>query len=190
MTSRLEDLSIDPEVKVRDSLGESWFFCWSGIALSGGAFGLTIGLFIALGEAAPSAVFIGFVAGTFLAGVWAIPIVTIVGTLAWVMGLSRFRRTPPSLAGACTGLISTGVSLGSELADATWLYLAILAAGVFGAVGGYVPAARYWRKREHAECDATDDRWQFSLRDLFLRFTVASILLACWIFALRWFLNH
>ena len=66
-----------------------------------------------------------------------------------------------------------------------WMHLLTLVAGVFGAAGGYLPAARYWRKRELAECDAADGRWQFSLRDLFLRFTVASILLACWIFAIK-----
>jgi hypothetical protein len=167
----------------------AWLCSWLGIALSGGAYGFTIGIFLAFEERASATVafaLIALVAGTILAALWAALIVVNVTVLAWITGLSRLRRTSPSFAGACTGMIAA-VWLFRESTWGGWMHLLTVVAGVFGAAGGYFPAARYWRKRELAEPDALDRRWQFSLRDLFLRFTVASILLACWVFAIRWF---
>jgi hypothetical protein len=157
----------------------AWFLAWLGTALAGSAFGLGVGVFAAGGEG----LFIGPIAGGLIAGVFGAPIVATGGILTWLLWLGRYRRGAPAAAGACTGIVSTSMlfwSEGSEL-----VLLLVVVAGVLGAAGGYLPAAQYWNKRVQIEqrIEASDDHtWQFSLRDLFARFTAASFLLAAWMF--------
>lgn len=196
LTTAIKDgTATTPRRSLNSNYGDrwvAWFFSWLGIALSGGAYGFTIGIFLAFDErpSEPVAVVpVALVAGTIVAGAWAALIIVNFTVLTWITGLSRFRLASPSFAGACTGMIAAAW-LFRESPWAAWMHWLTLVAGVFGAAGGYLPAARYWRKRKLVEPDDGDGRWQFSLRDLFLRFTAASVLLACWIFALRWFLNR
>jgi hypothetical protein len=159
-----------------------WLFSWLGTILAGGTFGLVVGIFIAGIEG----LFIGPIAGALIAGIFGAPLVATIGILTWLLWLARFRRAAPAVAGACTGMVSTATLFQSE-ADLPSLLLLVPIAGLLGAAGGYLPAAKYWNKRGQIEklIDETHNHtWQFSLGNLFVRFTVASFLLAAWIFLL------
>jgi hypothetical protein len=146
------------------------------VALAGGIFGVVV-CFIE----EPSAVIIGFIGGFIIAAVYAIPVVATFGILTWTLWISRFAVATAAISGACTGILSTA-NLGPP-GDSGLVPLA-------GFIGGVVPAyvtGVYWSKRRqwgYANEVATGSAWQFSLRDLFLRFTIATAVLAAWMFAL------
>jgi hypothetical protein len=165
----------------------AWILSWLGTVLAGGTFGFGVGLFIAGGEG----ILVGPFAGVLIAGAIGAPLVATISILTWLLWLTRFRRAAPSVAGACTGIVSTATLLWSE-GDFPLLLLLVIVAGLLGAIGGFLPAAMYWNKRAPIEQlinDTHNQTWQFSLSGLFQRFTVASFLLAAWIFLLGKFLR-
>jgi hypothetical protein len=86
--------------------------------------------------------------------------------------------------GAST-LIATGFYPGSAIAT-------ILLAGFLSGGGGGIAAFLYWSSHEwplqiRQNGDAL--AWQYSLRDLFLRFTVLSLLIAAWSLAIALVMN-
>lgn len=143
---------------------EFWFFTWLGTVMAGSAFGIRFGFLP------------GLIVGTIVAGIVGVPILLTFGVLSWACWLTRFSIPLAIASGACTGIVSTlivgGMSLGSEV----WL------AGTTGAVGAGSLISLYvlrnkgskfsiWRKRE---------KWRYSLGDLFIRFTVVTVLIAGW----------
>jgi hypothetical protein len=160
----------------------AWILSWLGTALAGGTFGLGVGILEGGGEG----ILIGPIAGVLIAGAIGAPLFATIGILTWLLWLTRFRRAAPSVAGACTGIASTATLLLSS-GDNILLLLLVTIAALLGAIGGFLPAAMYWNKRAPIEQlinDTHNQTWQFSLRGLFQRFTVASFLLAAWIFLL------
>ncbi len=146
------------------------------MALAGGIFGVIV----AIAED-PGMAIVGLIAGVIIAGIYAIPIVATFGILTWTLWLSRFAVVMAAIAGAFTGILST-----AALMRDTEFELIPLA----GCVGGVVTACItgfYWRKLGqwgYGSEVAAGNTWQFSLRDLFVRFTIATAILAAWMFAL------
>jgi hypothetical protein len=146
------------------------------IALAGGLFGIIVCLMEEL-----EAAILGFFAGIMIAGVYAIPVLATFGILTWTLWLSRFAVITAAISGACTGVLSTtmlGIPSEAEL---------IPLAGCIGGVATACITGIYSTKLRQTRCDsevAAGSAWQFSLRDLFLRFTIATAILAAWIFAL------
>jgi hypothetical protein len=154
-----------------------WFVTWLSVALAGGLFGIIVCF-----KEEPEAAIFGFIGGIIIAGVYAIPVVATFGILTWTLWLSRFAVITAAIAGACTGILSTATLAGAAL-DFELIPLA-------GCIGGGMTAcitgihSRKLRQLEYAADVAAGDTWQFSLRDLFLRFTIATAILAAWMFAL------
>lgn len=162
----------------------AWFLSWAGITVSGGAFGLLAGILLAVEERESVGLsLLGGVAGIILAAFIGAPVVINMAIVSWLLWLSRFHRTMSALAGASTGMISTAMLFrGDRSVIAYQWQLLVITAGVIGALGGYAPARWYWSKRIRAGTpEQGNSGWQFSLGDLFVRFTVASLLLLVWI---------
>jgi hypothetical protein len=147
----------------------AWFVVWFGISLAGSLFGLVVG-------GMP-----GLAAGFVIACISGAPIIATAAIVTWASWLLRFHLAGATIAGACTGAISTWIVAGprdniSEVAPF------VVMAGLMGAVGGGVASYIYLRARPVKEVDSI--AWQFSLRDLFIRFTVLAALIAVWSLAL------
>jgi hypothetical protein len=154
-----------------------WFIAWLSVAFAGGLFGMIIGF---MDWGAGTAI-IGFIAGIIIAGIYAIPIVATFGLLTWTLWLSQFGVITAAMAGACTGILTTA-TLGPPSDIELMLIPGCIGGIVTGCVTGY-----YWRKLRqwgYGSEAAAGSTWQFSLRDLFLRFTIATAILAAWMFAL------
>ncbi|MFO0788111.1 MAG: hypothetical protein U0805_01550 [Pirellulales bacterium] len=167
----------------------AWLLSWAGITVSGGVFGFLAGILMVIEERESIGLTVlGSVAGIIVAAFFGAPVVVNVAVVGWLFWLSRFHRVMPALAGASTGMISTAMLFYGNrgLIAYEWQVLAIIA-GVIGALGGYVPARWYWRKRvSPGALHQGSSGWQFSLGDLFVRFTVASVLLLVWTAIVRW----
>ncbi|HEX2475186.1 MAG TPA: hypothetical protein VHK01_10585 [Lacipirellulaceae bacterium] len=154
-----------------------WFIAWLSVTVAGGIFGVIVAIADELGFA-----IIGFIAGIIVAGIYAIPIVATFGILTWTLWLSRFAVVMAAIAGTFTGILSSATLLGDPLE-----FESIPLAGCIGGVVTACVTGFYWRKLRQwgygAEV-AADSTWQFSLRDLFLRFTIATMILAAWMFAI------
>lgn len=145
---------------------------WFGILGAGGLYGILIG---------GNEPIFGFVAGIVIAAVVSVPVIISIAVLAWAFWLSRFQIALTTLTGACTGIASS-TPFTFEIYPNAAIPL-ILIAGCLGGVGGGLAAFMYWSvhtKRLEIRDDDTLGVWQYSLRDLFLRFTVLTILIAAW----------
>lgn len=161
-----------PRTPIKGNYWLAWLIAWLGIALSGGIFGLCLGGGI------------GFLAGLVIAGVYGLPIIATVAVLTWAFWLMRWQLISATIAGACTGIASTALmvmSVGSPFSEDGLL---IFAAGSLGGFGGGIASYIYWQKRSLPAPIRSSIGWQFSLRDLFLRFTVLAVLIAGWSFAI------
>jgi hypothetical protein len=109
-----------------------------------------------------------------------VPITFTFAVLTWAFWLTRYAPFVAMVTGASTGAIAT---------SATWVSVfgldnvtSIMLAAVLGGLGGWV--AMLWRRKQLAEMalesDTDDAVWQYSLRDLFWRFTVVAVLVAMW----------
>lgn len=153
-----------------------WFVAWVGITVAGGVFGLIAG-------SIP-----GLMMGPILAAVCGVPLVITFALLTWALWLSRFLPVSATLAGACTGIVSTAC-VWEQSFLINHVPLVLLAGCIGGTVSGFVTYA-YWRKRERPSHHIGGDAgvgWQYSLRDLFLRFTVVTVLIAVWSLAIAKF---
>jgi hypothetical protein len=145
-----------------------WFFALTGIAVAGAIFGFCVGYW-------PGAL-IGPIAAAFLGA----PVLAVAAILLWAFWLSRYAPIVAAAGGAATGVLATALTWSD---DVFWLnYPASLAlAGVCGAVTPYFMTRSYRRGRAEflrAAGGDPDQAWRFSLRDLFFRFTVVTILIA------------
>jgi hypothetical protein len=166
-----------------------WTVAWLGTAVSGGLFGVAMMLM-----AAPSALpffFVPLIVGFFVAGFWAIPFLGTVAVVTWAFWLSRFRMLAAAVAGGWTGVMASCFVLGGLYSgplgpgstDSGGLnYGYVILAGVFGAVG--CPLFIYWFGRKiffkNKKRGASNAPWQFTLRDLFVHFTVLAVLISLW----------
>lgn len=141
-----------------------WVLAWLCTALAGGVFGLV-----------PAGV-LGFYIGLAIASAVAIPVMTSFAIITWALWLSRYVLITVGLAGACTGYLAVSW-LGGDTG------LPAIAAALFGGAFSFIGSAIYLRGNNWStsqSADRTEPVWQFSLRDLFLRFTAVSILIAVW----------
>ena len=166
-------------VKVRPprSNASFWMSAWFGTIMAGGLFGFGVGVRVGEMEFA----FYGLITGCLIAGLLGAPIQSLAAFFVWFFWLSRFRIAVASFAGLITGVIAT---LASENIPV------IASAGLLGMFGSGLAGARYWRlsrdaKDANSAEQAAQGPWQFTLRDLFLRITVVSVLLAAGLALIR-----
>jgi len=152
----------------------------TGIAAAGGIFGFCIGLLDNPTQAEIGEAIAGLIAGPVIAVIFAVPIVLAVAIFAWAFWLLRYAVVWSSVCGAITGIMSytwTGLDRAMQF-PANW---AVILAGIIGAV---VPLffASFYRKKRHAfylsASGPANAKWHYSLRDLFVRFTVVTVLIA------------
>jgi hypothetical protein len=151
----------------------SWSVALFATAAAGAIFGFTEG------EVA------GFIVGGIMAAFYGVPILLSFAVITWAFWLSRFMPIMASMAGALTGILSTIMIW--DTIFATDFRTAVILAACFGGVIPGVATAYYhrWRKQRHPNA-AEFNRcvWQFSLSDMFWRFTVLAVLIAIWAFGL------
>lgn len=162
-----------------------WLVAWLAIALSGSCYGVAVLLELATEGPGLGVViffFIPMIVGFFIAGIFAVPFLLTVAVVTWGLWLSRFRMFAAAIAGGWTGVMAAR----SVFGDPGWGWgrgpiNPVILAGVFGAVGCplfiYLFERRYKRKDKE---DAPPAPWQFTLRDLFVHFTVLAVLISLW----------
>lgn len=170
-----EELTTKPPIDQRGteltvaSFVSFWVYAWVGIILAGATFGF----FTAFG--------IGAFPGAVIAGVVSTPFTITCAVLSWALWLTRFSVVFAAIAGACTGAISTVYVWDSLLImpAETAAFLAAIVGGLGGGGHAYYYSKRHGWPNGSSGLDG-QRTWQFSLRDLFLRFTAVSILIALW----------
>jgi hypothetical protein len=123
----------------------------------------------------------GTVAGAFIAAFLAPPFVMSAVILTWACWLSRLAVLTAAAAGAATGVFATAMTWDSVFAME--FEIALVWAGFIGGLGGVFGGAIYMRRYplpRTGESTKEQDIWRYSLRDLFVRFTVVSMLVAGW----------
>jgi len=148
-----------------------WFSVWSGTKVAGGAFGFSVGCW----EDGLASGVVCQVFGVVLASILGAFTIANVAFVTWCFWLSRFRVVMGFLAGGLTGVIATLSPSSGPPLSASWKVLAL--AGLFGTLGGGL-AGRRCHTREAMPRGFLQRPWRFTLRDLFIRITVISALLA------------
>jgi hypothetical protein len=165
--------------------GEYWAACifsYLGIITAGGIYGILSETIVGGNEP-----IVCFVVGLIIAGVCSVPVAITIALLAWSFCLFRFQATLATLIGGFTGILSsTPIALAYPNTNPVVL---VVLAGCLGGCGGGLAAVAYWRVAGRApsfarECNLPD--WQFSLRDLFWRFTVSAMLVFAWSLFFHW----
>jgi hypothetical protein len=157
-----------------------WCYVWLGSAVAGGCFGFFVGF---MGSGA-----LGLFFGFMFAGIAAAPILVTVSIAAWAFWLTRFRLISAAIAGVLTGFASAKfVEMpGLNFSDMTWIFgrmnYSEASAALCGAVAcplfgylfcrGMIPHCKNGVKSRKL--------WQFTLRDLFVHFTVLAVLISLW----------
>jgi MFS family permease len=154
-----------------------WLYAWLGTSIAGSAFGVTVGILQDIWN--PIAILLAVIAGFFIAGIFAIPYLLTASIATWAFWFFRFRLITAAVAGGWTGVVATRLVLGGTggIGNGT-----VILAGVFGAVGCPLFAYLFTRKmfRRDKDRDAPPMPWQFTLRDLFVHFTVLAVLISLW----------
>jgi hypothetical protein len=161
-----------------------WLVAWLAIALSGSLYGLAVLVLLATegpGLGVLIFFFIPLIVGFFIAGVFAVPFLLTVAVTTWGLWLSRFRMLAAAIAGGWTGVMAARSVFGHS-GGGRWPVDPVALAGIFGAVGCpllvYLLGRRYFFfKRKN---DAPPTPWQFTLRELFVHFTVLAVLISLW----------
>jgi hypothetical protein len=157
-----------------------WTVAWLATTVAGGIFGLIFGCVL------------GLVIGSVIAGVYAIPIHATAAILTWVFWLPRFRVLTAAFAGGVTGILTTRqvfdpmifFDSGTSSMD---LWVVATLAALCGSFGTGAVCYWHWKATERDSQivgELGDAHWQFSLRDLFIRFTVVACVLTCWLWIL------
>jgi len=158
-----------------------WFLVWGGTTAAGGVFGFLVGC----STAHPAACILGLGFGVVFASMYGAFTIANVAIVTWCFWLSRYRVLMGCLAGGLTGVIATLFTIGAGPWLSTWGSLAL--AGLLGTLGGGL-AGRSHHSRAKAQGlyqPPQQHRWRFTLRDLFLRVTVISALLAAYVFVVN-----
>ena len=156
-----------------------WCYAWLGTAVAGGCFGLYGHLW---GK------WLGLFFGFMFAGIAAFPILLTIAIATWGLWLSRFRLFMAALAGGMTGVASMKfVEMPSlNFSDMTWIFGRInlweLAAAFCGAVACPLFGYLFCRGLIPRDKNGGDSRkpWQFTLRDLFVHFTILAVAISLW----------
>ena len=157
-----------------------WCYAWLGTAVAGGCFGLFVGF---LGHGLQG-LFFGFM----FAAIAAFPILVTVAIATWGLWLSRFRSITAAIAGAMTGFAAVKfVEMpGLNFSDLTWIFGRLnsieIAALLCGAIGSPLFGYLFCRGLIPGGKNGGDFRkpWQFTLRDLFVHFTILAVLISLW----------
>jgi hypothetical protein len=152
-----------------------WLRVWGGTTVAGGVFGFLVGCW---GDG-PAVGGFCLIVGVVLAGMFGGFTIANVAFVTWCFWLSRFRVLMGGLAGGVTGVIATLSVIGWMSPIDSWTWLAV--AGVFGTLGGGLAGGRF-HARERLPEVFLQHPWRFTLRDLFIRITVISALLATYVF--------
>jgi hypothetical protein len=172
-----------------------WCFAWLGTVFSAGLLFLVA---VGLSERWLFDLVLGLLLGCILVGVVATPVFFTVAIATWALWLSRFRLYTASLAGALSWVLVTGGSLSLKsvvvagvgmvnCALFTWL-------GCRFFVGNKkVQESILASKRKTSlflltqklgqvdkKLESTSTPWQFTLKDLFVHFTVLAMLISLW----------
>lgn len=142
-----------------------WVNVWVGIILGGA----TIGFFVGFP--------IGSISGAIIFGIISPPFICTSSILSWALWLTRFSLPLAIIAGACSGGFFP--ILASGMLEPSLAVVAAFAGGLFGGLAAYNYSKKYGWPNRSSNANGKSI-WQFSLRDLFLRFTAVSILIAVW----------
>ncbi|NQT14302.1 MAG: hypothetical protein HQ582_16215 [Planctomycetes bacterium] len=167
--------------RFRDSL-LFWFFAWMGTTIYGGVFGLIVRF------AQPVGALDGFVH----AGFFGAPLFVGVAAMGWAMWISRGRVVLAGLAGGLTGFFTVWWGFPPDAFGFMHIIAALPLIILMGMVGGVTGGRLYQTvSRSRGQRRGMSDRgvWQFTLRDLFLRFTVLAILLSASTWCVKRILN-
>jgi hypothetical protein len=128
----------------------------------------------------------GFFLGFAFAGMTAFPILLTAAVITWALWLSRFRLIMATLAGAIIGLASAKMPSMNNFSDMTWIFGRVGSSDIvpvfFVAVACPLSSFFCCRKlRPRLEGQSENgQRWQFSLRDLFVHFTILAVFISLW----------
>ena len=157
-----------------------WLEAWLGTTTAGGIFGILTGGAVGLSDGVLVNGVAGLFLGAILAGVVGAPIHFTMAVMTWVLWLSRFSAAMSGIAGAMTGIVAASVVFGWQ--SYLPVALAALSGGLGGALGGGLYRAKFARRPDVHDAQAAP-RWQFSIRELLLRFAVLAALISGW----NWF---
>lgn len=161
-----------------------WVSVFGGTTVAGGAFGFLAGC---SGGGLEGGIFCS-VAGVVFASMYGGFTIVNVAFVTWCFWLSRFRVVMGGLAGGLTGVLSTpSLSSGVSLIG-SWKWLAL--AGLLGTLGGGLAGGWCHSRAKARGLDQVSQqhRLRFTLRDLFIRVTAISALLAAYVFVVNRFL--
>jgi len=167
----------------RETILLFWLSVFGGTIVAGGVFG---SLF-ACWEFGSTDVLFGSLLGVTMAAMFGVFTIANVAVVAWCFWLSRFRTAMGGLAGGLTGIAAT-LPLAFDVSSTTassWKATAL--AGVLGTLGGGL-AGLWYHSRSRAKGlhrGSPQHHWRFTLRDLFIRVTVFSALLAADVFLIN-----
>ena len=145
--------------------------------MAGGVFGFVVACrFGGLGDG-----MLGSFVGAIYASIVGVPTIGAVALVSWCFWLSRFRVAMGVLAGGLTGIVAT-LSIGPSPPGDYWVDLAM--AGFLGTLGGGLAGRLYHSpsKSQALHQISRQQPWRFTLRDLFIRVTVISAVLAACVF--------
>ncbi len=162
-----------------------WLSVLGGTMTAGGVFGsLFVGVDVGGWAATP-----GFFGGVLYGGVVGLFIIANVAFVTWCFWLSRYRVAMAGLTGGLTGFAAMLIITSDPpamIADGLpWRWFAL--AGLLGTVGGGLAGHSHHSRsiaRGHWHV-SVQHRWRFTLRDLFIRVTVFSVLLTADIFLIN-----
>lgn len=156
----------------------AWLVTWFGIVLAGGVFGMFL-------AAIP-----GFVIGAMVAGIYGAPIALTIALLTWALWLTRYQIVAGTVAGVLSGVLSTLFLMLDSASTEEMIGLPLIA-GCLGGLGSWLTTFFYQKKRGRffQPTDSTTASWQFSLKDMFVRFTMVSMLAAAWSLAVSYFVR-
>jgi hypothetical protein len=174
-----------------------WLSAYVGTTAAGAFFGLLIGLLGAIwalfaGEVSSAflVIIFGPLIGGCIAGTYAFFVHIHIAILTWAFWLTRYRVTAAGIAGCLVGVLSCfGLSHPSPpRAGLGWPGVWVGMPGLFGAIGSA------WAGHRFTQSDSSRnirgkipraERWQFTLRDLLIHFTVLTVLISLWASAIR-----
>jgi hypothetical protein len=155
-----------------------WFLAWLGTVFSGAIYPASGNLLAFQMTEALTVLVIGGV----LIGLCATPIMLTVAIATWALWLTRFRMYTASLAGGLSCAIAAVTFLNAThtyLSDG-WKLIAIeaLTGGIGCPLILYLLGRRMFSLNRRAK--ATKTPWQFTMKDLFVHFTVLALLISLW----------
>jgi hypothetical protein len=158
-----------------------WLCACLGTVAAGGVFGLVLGIIYSI-EGHLMALLLCPPGGILIAGIGSCVLHSHFAILAWAFSLSRYRLLLAGIAGGLVGLIAAAVMYPNPLL-AVFVRPEVIPAGLLGALGSGLAAYRYSKSDASQNVRSTESespRWQFSVRDLWIRFTILAVVISAW----------